>query len=80
MKNLISKAKIGFTTAKNKAMLAACGIKEKRESGDHLVEVLGVIIVAVVLLFLFKGKIIDIFTTFMNKTNTELDTLFTKNP
>lgn len=50
----------------------------KREKGSHLLEILGAIIIAVVLLFLFKDRILEIFNTAMNSTNTEITNLFSK--
>lgn len=67
MKNLI-------TRAKNVILLRTAGCKT--ESGDHLIEVLGTIIIAAFLLFLFRGKISDIFSTVLNKTSENLLNLF----
>ena len=63
---------------KAKAQCKLYALKEKRENGSHLLEVLGAIIIAVVLLFLFKDKIIEIFNNAMNSTNTEITDLFSK--
>ena len=56
-----------------------CGVKpltEKRERGDHLVEVLGTIIVAVVLLFLFRNQLKNIFTGALSSTSDATNQLF----
>lgn len=56
-----------------------CGVKpltDKRERGDHLVEVLGTIIVAVVLLFLFRNQLKNIFTGALNSTSDATNQLF----
>lgn len=52
--------------------------KMETESGDHLVEVLGTIIVAVALLLIFKGRIKDLFNNGIDKTECEVTTLWTK--
>lgn len=67
MKNLIMRTK-------NVIMLKAAGCKT--ESGDHLIEVLGTIIIAAFLLFLFRAKISDIFSNVLNKTSENLINLF----
>lgn len=56
-----------------------CGVKpltDKRERGDHLVEVLGTIIVAVVLLFLFRNQLKNIFTGALSSTSDATNQLF----
>lgn len=51
---------------------------DTREDGDHLVEVLGVIVIAVVVLLLFRTQIVDLFTNAMATVKTKIiDTLFT---
>lgn len=56
-------------------MLKQCGVQT--EAGDHLVEVLGTIIIAVVVLILFREQITNLFKTIMTKTNNQVDSLFT---
>lgn len=58
-----------------KAMMAVAGATQK-EKGDHLLEVLGTIIIAVVVLILFKGAIVNIFTSALNETTTSVNNLF----
>lgn len=56
-----------------------CGVKpltDKRERGDHLVEVLGTIIVAVVLLFLFRNQLKNIFIGALSSTSDAANQLF----
>lgn len=56
-----------------------CGVKpltDKRERGDHLVEVLGTIIVAVVLLFLFRNQLKNIFTGALSSISDATNQLF----
>lgn len=65
--------------AKNKALnyiaCKQCGVK--MEDGDHLVEILGTIIIAVVILIFFRQQVTDMFNNMMNQTNTKVDQLFT---
>ena len=58
-----------------KLMMKLAGVKNK-ENGDHLLEVLGTIIIAVVILILFKGAIVNIFTNALNETTTSVNNLF----
>lgn len=65
--------------AKNKALnyiaCKQCGVK--MEDGDHLVEILGTIIIAVVILIFFREQITQMFNNMMTQTNTKVDQLFT---
>ena len=72
IKNLVTKAQ-------TKAMLLGAGVKTeepKTEKGDHLIEVLGVIIIAVALLALFKTQITSIFTKGLDNTSNNMNNLF----
>ena len=53
-----------------------CPSERKMERGDQIVEVLGIIIVAVVILFLFKGKVKGIFEDIMKTVSDKLTELF----
>ena len=67
------------TKAQTKVMMLGAGVKTeepKTEKGDHLIEVLGVIIIAVSLLALFKDKITSIFNNSLNSTSNNMNTLF----
>ena len=67
------------TKAQTKVMMLGAGVKTeepKTEKGDHLIEVLGVIIIAVALLALFKDKITTIFSDSLNSTSNSMGTLF----
>ena len=67
------------TKAQTKVMMLGAGVKTeepKTEKGDHLIEVLGVIIIAVALLALFKDKITNIFNNSLNSTEKNMNTLF----
>ncbi len=55
-----------------KIALANAGIGEEREPGDQLVEVLGVIIIAVVILFIFRSQLVDLFNAAMNTVKTKV--------
>ena len=74
MKKLAEK----FTNAKNRALnyiaCKQCGVK--MEDGDHLVEILGTIIIAVVILIFFRDQITDMFDNLMSQTNTKVTELF----
>lgn len=76
MKRFASTLKNGALRAQNAVMMRMAGVKSEREAGDHLLEVLGTIIVAVVLLFLFRDKIVEIFTNATGHTDNSLNTLF----
>ena len=67
MKNL-------FAKAQNYASMKLAGVKT--EEGSQLIEVLGTIIVAVVLLILFKDKIKSLFTNALTNTDTKVTALF----
>lgn len=67
MKNLIAKAQ-------NYANMKLAGVKT--EEGSQLIEVLGTIIVAVVLLVLFKDKIKNLFTNTLTTTDSQVTNLF----
>lgn len=75
MKNLVSKIKTGAAKVQTKAMMKMAGCKT--EGGDHLLEVLGTIIIAVVVLIFFRDEIINMFKSAMNTTTTEVNNLFT---
>lgn len=68
-----------FINLENKFMLRSAGVKETTEvteRGDHLLEVLGTIIIAVVILILFKETIVNIFNNALGRTTTSVDNLF----
>lgn len=67
MKNLIAKAQ-------NYASMKLAGVKT--EEGSQLIEVLGTIIVAVVLLILFKDKIKSLFNNTLTTTDESVTNLF----
>ena len=48
----------------------------KTEDGDHLLEVLGTIIIAVVVLIFFRSQIVNLFNDAIGKTTNEVNQLF----
>ena len=54
--------------------------QRKKEKGNDLVNVLGLIIISVVILALFKGIIAPAFQKSMNKSAEQIDGLFEKLP
>lgn len=73
--NSIKKMIVGL---ENKYMLRMAGVETSQEveRGDHLLEVLGTIIIAVVILILFKDTIVNIFKSALGKTTNSVDGLF----
>lgn len=57
-------------------MSVGCPSEKKMERGDQIVEILGIIIVAVVILFLFRDKVKSIFETLLTTVQNNLNTLF----
>lgn len=64
------------TKMENYVMMRMAGVKPEREGGDHLVEVLGTIIIAVVILIFFKDMIKNLFDNMMAQTNQKVSDLF----
>lgn len=75
MKKIAEKLSYAKNRTFNYIACKRCGVK--MEDGDHLVEVLGTIIIAVVILILFKNKIGDMFKSMMDTTDKEVGELFT---
>ena len=76
MKNFLSNMKTAMNKAQISFMLRTAGVSTAKEEGSHLLEVLGTIIIAIVILVIFKDNIVNIFTNAMGKTTTQLDNLF----
>ena len=77
----MNKIKTALTKGYTRFAMARCGVKPsaeemKKEAGDHLIEVLGTIVVAIVLLFLFRGQLMNIFNTATSSTNSSVKNLF----
>lgn len=75
MKNLVANIKTGVAKVQTKAMMKMAGCKT--EGGDHLLEVLGTIIIAVVVLIYFRDAIVNIFKSGITTTETQVNNLFT---
>ena len=57
----------------------AAGLKAARaekENGDHLIEVLGTIIIAIVLLVLFRAQVTELFKQILQQTTNRAGELF----
>jgi hypothetical protein len=68
-----------FTKITNKldnALIAAKCRLAAREEGDHLLEVLGTIIIAVVILIFFRSQMVDMFQNAMNGTSNRVNEMF----
>ena len=70
----MKKIKSAVKRMETKAMMKIAGVN--MEAGDHLLEGLGTIIIAVVILILFKSAILNIFTSALNNTTTSVSNLF----
>ena len=57
-------------------MLNARAALRGEEPGDHLLEGLGTIIIAIVVLVIFKDSIVNIFNNAIGETATQMDGLF----
>ena len=57
-----------------KIALANAGIREEREPGDQLIEILGIVVIAIVILFIFRQQLIDLFNTAMNTVKDKITT------
>jgi len=71
----MSKVKNAFANAQTKFMCRMAGVPT--EHGDHLLEVLGTIIIAVVILIFFRAQIIDLFNGAISNTTKSVNDMFT---
>lgn len=71
----MSKVKNALVNAQTKFMCRMAGVPT--EQGDHLLEVLGTIIIAVVILIFFRKQIIDLFNGAISKTTNSVSDMFT---
>lgn len=73
-------AKNFLTAMHTNMMFLNAGVKPerraKKEGGSHLVEYLGLIIVAVAILFIFKDQLNTIFTNITKSVETKLNAIF----
>ena len=70
MKNLFLKAKLAYLLRHTKAD------ESKMEESSHLLEVLGTIIIAVVILIFFRQQIVNLFQQAIGTTTNEVNNLF----
>lgn len=77
----MKKLKNFATKFQNDLMMKMAGVtsvsETETEKGDHLLEVLGTIIIAVVILILFKDSITSIFKNALGQTTNSVNGLFT---
>lgn len=77
----MKKLKSFATKFQNDLMMKMAGVtsvsETETEKGDHLLEVLGTIIIAVVILILFKDSITSIFKNALGQTTNSVNGLFT---
>lgn len=71
----MNKVKNAFVNAQTKFMCRMAGVPT--EQGDHLLEVLGTIIIAVVILIFFRAQIIDLFNSAISNTTQSVSNMFT---
>ena len=57
-------------------MMRMAGVTPDYEDGDHLLEVLGVIIIAVILLVFFRSKITALFKNAIDNTTNQVNSLW----
>lgn len=72
----VNSVKTSYLKVKNDIMLRQCGIIPEKEEGGQLLEVVGTIAVAVVILIFFRKQIVGIFTSSFDKTSTSVNDLF----
>lgn len=58
------------------AMTKMAARKAEKENGDHLIEVLGTIIIAIVLLVLFRAQVTALFKQILQQTTNRAGELF----
>jgi len=51
-------------------------VTRKKENGDHLIEILGVILIAIIILFIFRDQIQAIFKKLLTTISAQIDALF----
>lgn len=71
---LLSKVEAKMVKMYNRIAMRMVGVKT--EEGDHLVEVLGTIVIAVAILFLFQNQLRNMFNSLTERTVNEINTLF----
>ena len=74
MRKIAEKFQAAKAKAYNYIACKQCGVEV--ESGDHLVEVLGTIIIAVVILIFFREQITALFNNMIKETSNKVNNLF----
>ncbi len=72
----MKKVKSFLMGAQNRFMMRVAGVRNEVERGDHLLEVLGTIIIAVVILVMFREKLTNLFSDALNKTTNQVTEMF----
>lgn len=75
---MLSRVKNFVVRKQNQFALGMAGVK--MEDGDHLLEVLGTIIIAVVILIFFRKQLVELFNSAWTSTNTKVNNLFNDVP
>lgn len=71
----MNKVKNAFTNLQTRFMCRVAGVP--MEQGDHLLEVLGTIIIAVVILIFFRAQIVNLFNGAIQNTTNSVNNMFT---
>ena len=71
----MSRVKNALVNAQTKFMCRMAGVPT--EQGDHLLEVLGTIIIAVVILIFFRKQIVELFNGAITNTTSSVNNMFT---
>lgn len=74
MRNFKNTLMTAAAKVQTKLAMKMAGVKT--ENGSHLLEVLGTIIIAVVILIFFRAQIVDLFNSAIGKTTGEVNQLF----
>lgn len=72
----MKKVKSFLMGVQNRFMMRVAGVRNEVERGDHLLEVLGTIIIAVVILVMFREKLTNLFSDALNKTTNQVTEMF----
>lgn len=71
----MNKVKSTLTNLQTKFMCRMAGVP--MEQGSHLLEVLGTIIIAVVILIFFRKQIVELFNGAISNTTSSVNNMFT---
>lgn len=70
----MSKVKTALVNAQTKFMCRMAGVPT--DQGDHLLEVLGTIIIAIVILIFFRKQIVELFNGAISNTTNSVNNMF----